>query len=253
MLEAIIAEGGTRSVAAVARDLGIPVATAHRQVHSLVAEGYLARHVRGFHIAGPRLLSLLSRFDDKQIIANAAAPVLHQLAADVGCVVQLGTLETEMVTYRIKTGAGADGLFTRVGMQLEAYCSGIGKVLLAGLPDREREHYLTGGPFPALTPRTIIQPEALRAELARVREQGYAVDDEEAAEGLYCISVPIHAPDGSVPAAISLSKADVQAKEPVLRAGLPMLRIAARAIEAQAFGRQAPPLHEDGRPQHDGA
>ena len=61
MLEAIIAEGATRSVAAIARDLGVPVATAHRQVASLVADGYLARQGKGFHVAGPRLLQLLGR------------------------------------------------------------------------------------------------------------------------------------------------------------------------------------------------
>ena len=81
MLEAIIAEGGTRSVAAIARDLGVPVATAHRQVASLVADNYLARHGRGFHVAGPRLLRLLGQLDEKQVIANCALPCCTGLRA----------------------------------------------------------------------------------------------------------------------------------------------------------------------------
>ena len=81
-----------------------------------------------------------------------------------------------MVTYRIKTGQGAGNLFTRVGMQLEAYCSGIGKMLLAHLPEEQQRAYLAGGPFPALTAKTITQPEALAQELERIRAQGFALD-----------------------------------------------------------------------------
>lgn len=231
MLEAIIAEGASRSVAAIARDLDVPVATAHRQVASLVADGYLARHGRGFHVAGPRLLRLLGQLDEKQVIANCATPVLHRLAGQLHCVVQLGTLEGDMVTYRIKTGEGAGNLFTRVGLQLEAYCSGIGKVLLASLPDGEREAYLATGPFPALTARTITEAGALRRELARVREQGFAVDDGEIAEGLQCLAVPIRSPDGRVLAAISASRSAAQAAVIPPDAILGDMRFAAKETE----------------------
>ena len=231
MLEAIIAEGATRSVASIARDLGVPVATAHRQVVSLIADGYLARHGRGFHVAGPRLLRLLGQLDEKQVIANCAAPVLHRLAGNLRCVVQLGTLEGDMVTYRIKTGEGAGDLFTRVGMQLEAYCSGIGKVLLAWLPDGAREAYLTTGPFPPLTPRTITDPGALRRELARVRTQGFAMDDGEIAEGLHCVAVPVCSADGRVLAAISASRSSAQAGAIPSDAILADIRFAAAEIE----------------------
>ena len=237
MLEAVIAEGGTRSIAAIARDLGVPVATAHRQVVSLVEEGYLARHGRGCHVAGPRLMRLLGQLDEKQVIANSAAPVLHRLAGDLGCVVQLGTLEGDMVTYRIKTGEGAGDLFTRVGMQLEAYCSGIGKVLLAALPERERENYLATGPFPALTARTITEPAALRSELAMVREQGHAADDGEIAEGLHCLAAPIRTPDGRVLAAISASRTSEQGTGLSAARILARLRSAAGEIEGIVAGR----------------
>lgn len=115
-----------------------------------MAEGYLAALGGGRHVAGARLLGLLHGLDEKQIIANVAAPLLHELAARVRSVVQLGTFENDMMTYRIKTGRGANALFTRVGMQLEAYCSGMGKVLMAHLPEAEREAYLASGPFVAL-------------------------------------------------------------------------------------------------------
>ncbi len=237
MLEAVIADGGRSSVAELARQTRMPLATAHRQVTTLVAENYLQPSGRGRHVAGVRLLGLLHRLDEKQIIASVAAPLLHALAVRVRSVVQLGTFENDMVTYRIKTGRGAKALFTRIGMQLEAYCSGIGKVLLASLPEAERETYLAGGPFVALTERTIVDPVRLREELETVREQGFAIDDEEVAPGLRCMAVPVRGSDGRVLAAISVSQAVSfrhRLDDPALRT---LLADAAQAIEHQASAR----------------
>ena len=206
MLEAVLAEREGRSVDAIARQLGLPRATAHRQVHSLLHEGYLVRFRSGQLTAGPRLMNLLQLVDNKQLIVAAAAPVLHRLAARVGSVVQLGTLENDMVTYRVKTGEGAGELFTKVGLQLEAYCTGIGKVLLAHLPKADREAYLANGPFPPLTENTITSPSSLRRELDEIYQRGFAVDSEEIAPGLFCLAVPVRGPDQSVSAAISISR-----------------------------------------------
>lgn len=235
MLEAVIADGGRNSLSGLARQTGMPVATAHRQVTTLVAEGYLTPSGGGRHVAGPRLLGLLHRLDEKQVVANVAAPLLHRLAARVRSVVQLGTFENDMVTYRIKTGRGANDLFTRIGMQLEAYCSGIGKVLLAHLPEHGRDAYLAGGPFVALTERTIVDPDRLRAELDGIYQCGYAIDDEEIAPGLRCMALPLHNSAGTVIAAISVSQAlssRHRLDDPEL---LGLLMETARAIEREAF------------------
>lgn len=235
MLEAVIADGGHSNLAELARKFGMPVATAHRQVTTLVAEGYLMTAGAGRHVAGARLLGLLHRLDEKQIIANVAAPLLHELAGRVRSVVQLGTFENDMVTYRMKTGRGANALFTRIGMQLEAYCSGIGKVLLANLPEAEREAYLASGPFVALTERTIVDPDRLREELDVVRVQGFAIDDEEIAPGLRCMAVPLYRSDGKALAAISVSQAALSRRRLDDTSLLTLLTEAARAIERQAF------------------
>lgn len=235
MLDAVIADGGLSSVAQLARQIAMPLATAHRQVTTLVAEGYLTASGGGRYIAGARLLGLLHRLDEKQIIANVAAPLLHELAARVRTVVQLGTFENDMVTYRIKTGRGASALFTRIGMQLEAYCSGMGKVLLAHLPEAEREHYLASGPFVPLTERTIVDPDRLRQELDVVRAQGFAIDDEEIAPGLRCMAVPLCRRDDKVLAAISVSQVVSSRRRLDDTSLLALLTEAARAIERQAF------------------
>ncbi len=235
MLEAVLTDNGQTSITALARAIGMPISTAHRQVATLGAQGFLARQ-HGRHVAGPRLLALLHRLDEKQIITNAAAPLLDRLAETLSTVVQLGTFENDMVTYRIKTGAGADGLFTRAGMQLEAYCSAIGKVMLAHMLQPEKDAYLASGPFVALTAQTIVDPEELREELAAICEQGFAVDDEEVADGLVCIAVPIRTGRGRVVAALSASFMDAG---PDARANaLPILRETARRIEFMAFGSE---------------
>jgi len=206
MLEAVLTDREGCSVDEIARQLGFPRATAHRQVHTLLGEGYLVRLRSGQLAAGPRLMNLAQLVNGKQLVVAAAAPVLHRLAARVKSVVQLGTLDSDMVTYRLKTGEGAGDLFTKVGLQLEAYCTGIGKVLLAHLPKDEREAYLATGPFPALTANTITDPTQLRSELEEIARRGFAIDGEEIAAGLSCLAVPIRAPDQSVPAAISVSR-----------------------------------------------
>ncbi|MEP6868831.1 MAG: IclR family transcriptional regulator [Novosphingobium sp.] len=206
LLEAIIADRDGCSITAIAAQIGLPKATAHRQVTTLLREGYLHRPPGGRFVAGPRLVALAGSIDSKQLVAAAAAPILHRLARKLRCVVQLGTLENDMVTYRIKTGHGAGDLFTRVGLQHEAYCTGIGKVLLANLTEGDRESYLAAGPFPALTRNTITDPTVLRAELEQIRTRGYARDNEEISVGLVCFAAPIRVEEHEVLAAISASR-----------------------------------------------
>lgn len=240
LLEAILADREGRSVPALAEGLGLPRATAHRQVATLVAEQFLVRMPGGRVGPGPRLLALLHLVDEKQVIVAAAAPLLHRLAERLGCLVQLGTLENEMVTYRVKTGTGAGDVFTRVGMQLEAYCTGIGKVLLAHLPAAEREAYLATGPFPALTSRTITEPSILREELASVREHGFARDNEEIAEGMVCVAVPVASPGGTVLAAISATRSTSEAARLPDETVLAALRQAAAEVATRLGAPIAP-------------
>ncbi|WP_425232980.1 IclR family transcriptional regulator, partial [Sphingorhabdus sp.] len=207
LLEAVVRDGAQSSVAALARDTHIPVASAHRHIRALVSAGYLVAAGYGRHLPGPRLHVLAGFFDTKLMMANAARPILDRLAKRMHCVAQLGIFENDMVTYLVKSGPSAGDLFTKVGMQLEAYCSGIGKVLLAHLPDAARSEYLQAGPFIALTERTITDPDLLDAELQRVAREDFAVDDEEVVTGLQCIAVPVRNRESEVIAAISASRA----------------------------------------------
>ena len=231
MLEAVLSDREGQNVEALGKQLGIPRATAHRQVRALLEEGFLARLGGGQFAAGPRLRRLVQLVDEKQTITVVAAPVLHRLAARARSVVQLGTLENDMVTYRLKTGEGAGDLFTKIGLQLEAYCTGVGKALLAHLPRAEREAYLATGPFPQLTANTITSSDGLRQELEDIASRGFAIDNEEIVPGLSCLAAPIRGPDHSVSAAISVSRLVSGKSMQQDLALLGMLQEAAREIE----------------------
>ncbi|HMS20095.1 IclR family transcriptional regulator [uncultured Sphingorhabdus sp.] len=234
LLEAVVRDGAKSSVAALARETQIPVPSAHRHIAALVDAGFLSPAGYGRHIAGPKLAALSGFLDEKLLMANVARPILDRLAKRMGCVTQLGIFENDMVTYLVKSGQSAGDLFTKVGMQLEAYCSGIGKVLLAHLPDDARSEYLEAGPFIALTERTITDPDLLGAELQQVAREGFAVDDEEVVTGLQCIAVPVRNSKGEVIAAISASRATQSDHRRWQARQLPLLQDAADEIGVRA-------------------
>lgn len=234
LLEAVVADSGRSSVAALARASGVPVASAHRHIAALVGAGYLVPADYGRHLPGQKLRKLAAMVGDRQIMTNAASPILDRLAARTGCVVQLGVFEKEMVTYLVKAGQSAGDLFTKVGMQLEAYCSGIGKVLLAHLPMQAQAEYLASGPFVALTNRTITDPLLLRAELDHVAKQTFALDNEEVVTGLQCVAVPVRNMQDEVIAAISASRATQIENQNWQEQLLPLLHASASEIGQRA-------------------
>ncbi|WP_295529530.1 IclR family transcriptional regulator [Novosphingobium sp. Chol11] len=235
-LEAIVADGGAHNVRSLAEATGLPHATAHRQVRTLIAQGYLTPIAKGLHVAGPRLIKLGTAVDPLATLVRAARPMLHQLARSAKGTAHLGVLENDMVTYLVKVGSAGEQLFTQEGKQLEAYCSGIGKVLLAYLGEAERERYLADGPFTALTPKTITDPELLRTELAATRARGFAIDDEEIAPSLQCVAVPLLTADGTVCAAISVTKVGAAATAEALSSLAATLRGAAHALVLRVLG-----------------
>ena len=236
LLQAVARDAGERNVAAIARAEGIPPASAHRIVLTLERSGFLSAIGRGRFMPGPALFDLTSGRRPEVAIAAVARPELDRLARETRHIAHLGVLENDMVTYLVKAGKDGGRLFTREGMQLEAYCSGIGKVLLAHLPDEQRDLYLDSGPFVALTGNTQTDPRELTRELEKVRDTGIAVDAREVAPDLVCFAVPLRWPDGSARAAISLSTLDLPAREVDENALIGGLRETAAQIERRLFG-----------------
>jgi IclR family acetate operon transcriptional repressor len=206
LLEGIANHDGELALNAIAASIGIPMSSAYRLVSRFEARGLIVRVSRGRYRIGLGMNALVQRLDPKALLAQIARPPIRKLARATGRTGHLGVLEADMVTYLIKEGAKGD-LLTREMMQLEAYCSAIGKVLLAHQDDDARDRYLASGPFVALTDRTVTDPFRLRDHLAEVRRRGFAIDDGEVADGLFCVAVPIRLRDGTVMAALSSSAA----------------------------------------------
>lgn len=140
------------------------------------------------------------------LLAAASEPSLRKIIQSFGHTAHVGILDPEfMVTYIAKMARRTHRVPTRIGAKLEAYCSGLGKVLLASLPKDVRASYVAEGPFIALTDNTIVEAEALDHELERVAEQGFAIDDCELFDDLRCVAVPIVDWSGTVIAALSTS------------------------------------------------
>lgn len=214
--------------------LDLAPATAHRIMATLRRRGFLLRAGRDRYFAGARLARSGGRALPRAVLADVAKPHLATLARRLALTAQIGVLEDGMVTYLAKAEQRGQTLFTREGMQLEAYCSAIGKVLLAALPDDMREAYLGDGPFVAITPNTITAPDDLRRELRLVADRQFAEDREEIQPGLRCLAAPVNGPDGII-AAVSVSGNGSSAQSGDVQTRLAAVRETARALEDQLF------------------
>jgi len=204
----ILHDRGRTPLKDLAADLALPRSTLYRLTGTLQEFGLVTRSARGHYDIGIPLAQALHGVTPNSQRARLSRPALQRLADACRATAHLGVLEDGMVTYLVKAigrAANAESVFTRENAQLEAYCSGIGKVLLAWLPENQRAQYLAAGPFVALTAHTISNPNILREALRDVRAQGFAKDDGEAAENLFCLAVPLTQAGGTVEAAISIS------------------------------------------------
>ncbi|CAN5227272.1 IclR family transcriptional regulator [soil metagenome] len=228
---------GSHGIASAAEACDMPISTAHRMLATLRASGFLIQPNRGSYLPGPMLTDLGSALRYREVIARVARPVLDRLARRTGLTAHLGVFDTDMVTYLVKA-SGRVPMLTRENMQLEAYCSGIGKVLLANLSHEDAGAYLATGPFVQLTEATIVDPSALALALEEVRRSGVGFDEGEFQQGLSCVAVPVLSPRGQVCAAISLSSSDGCATMPV-EARIGNLKASAASIAACLSGQRA--------------
>lgn len=201
LLEAVTLDGGRTPAAELIVRAGLAPATGRRLLALLVERKLIMRIARGRYAGGERLRQLAARVSPHARLIEIARPLLRRLAQAERATAYLGVFEGEMVTYLVKEGMQTG--FTREQIQLEAYCTGIGKVLLAQLVESRLDAYLAA-PLVPLTERTITDPAALRSELGATRARGYAIDDREMADDLGCIAVPLDHLRGS-DYAISLS------------------------------------------------
>ncbi|MBJ7291800.1 MAG: IclR family transcriptional regulator [Williamsia sp.] len=219
-----------RTLSEVATATDLTRATARRFLLTLEHLGYVAGDGSRFWLT-PRVLDLGYSYLSSLSLPEVAGPHLEHLSAAVGESSSVSVLDGHDIVYvaRVPVSRIMTVSIT-IGTRFPANATSMGRVLLAGLGADALDEQLTQRPQ-ALTPRTLDDPDALRAELNRVRNQGHSLVDQELEDGLRSIAAPIHDRTGTVTAAVNLSThATRHTPEQMRRDLLPALLGAADAI-----------------------
>lgn len=206
----------------LAGELDVSPSTAHRYASTLVVLGYLEQdpESRKYRL-GPKVVSLGLSAIDTMALREVCAPYLRELSGTSGYPASMAVLDGVDIVYLERIRGRGDGrteidLNLHVGSRLPAYCTSMGKALLAFLPPEHREAALKQVVFGRHGPNALTSRRALATELGRVRQAGIAVSDEELGHGLRSIAAPVLDRSGTATAAINLA---------VHRSGAPMSQI----------------------------
>jgi DNA-binding IclR family transcriptional regulator len=207
LLRAFISNEPPLSMVEISKVTELDPSTTFRMLVTLQAQGFVEQDPHsGKYRPGVTCLELGSRFLLNNDIRRKAISVMEGLRDEFGETVHLTVLDgTEVVYLEKLAGLHPIGIMSsRVGNRSPAHCTGVGKVLLAYLSDADVRSRYPNDRLARFTDKTIVHLSALRAELARVREQGYAVDQQEHEIDVMCVAAPIFDHKG-IAAAISLA------------------------------------------------
>jgi IclR family pca regulon transcriptional regulator len=196
-----------QSIAEIARRTELSRAAVRRCLHTLTALRYARSHGRMYELT-PSILRLGFAYLGSTTPTQGAQPVLERLAERLHESSSMALLvgeHGEEVVYVARAAVGhVLSVALSIGSRLPSSCTSMGRVLVAYLDDKKRNRYLSRVKLVAHTPRTIVDRAELRAELDRVRSQGYAIVDQELELGLCSIAVPVRNHQGEVVAAINV-------------------------------------------------
>jgi IclR family pca regulon transcriptional regulator len=209
ILSSFTPERPIRGIADVADELGMRRSTTHRYMSTLVALGYLEQGAARKYRLGLRVTDLGMSALNSTALREHARPYLEELCRQSSYTVSLAVLDGPEIVYidRVRSARRTQGkdLDLTPGSRLPAYCTAMGKLLLATLPDEEQRNLLSEIKPTRMGPNTITSKSQLRAELENVREESFAVNDQELAPELYAIAAPVRSESHEVVAAVSLT------------------------------------------------
>ncbi|HEX7272301.1 MAG TPA: IclR family transcriptional regulator C-terminal domain-containing protein [Casimicrobiaceae bacterium] len=194
------------TIAQLSQRTGIPRAAVRRCLYTLARLGYVATDDGRTYSLRPRILTLGHAYLSSTPIVNAVQPLLDQITSVVHESSSMAVLEGDEILYiaRSSTTTRVMSIDLGIGSRLPAYCTSMGRVLLAGLSSAELDAHLGRVKLVKLTGRTVSEPAELKAVLAKVRRDGFSIIDQELEIGLRSIAVPVSDPAGKVVAAINI-------------------------------------------------
>jgi DNA-binding IclR family transcriptional regulator len=201
----LLARKAPLGLRAIADALELPATSVHRLLHELAAESVVERDSEGSWRLANRLMALVDLQLESLSFQRLARPFCETIAAAVGETVNINALSGDGCVCIDKVrGNEQMQLDWRVGSRGPLHCGGAAKAILAYLPESERQR-ICELPKSRFTQHTITTAGALQLELRKIRERGYAIDNQEVVIGVYCVAVPILDRGGRPVGAISIS------------------------------------------------
>jgi IclR family transcriptional regulator, pca regulon regulatory protein len=224
---------GRRTIGALALSTGLSRAAVRRCLYTLHQLGYVGVDEGRHYVLRPKILTLGYAFLSSSSLVVSAKPLLEQVSAAVQESCSMAVLEGDSIVYVARSASSRRlmAIDLGVGSRLPAYCTSMGRVLLAGLAASELDSYFAKLLPIAYTDRTVTQPNELRRILDDVARRGFAIVDQELELGLRSMAVPVRDMSGNVVAALNISThaSRVTAEELETR-GLPALLAAAQEL-----------------------
>lgn len=213
-----------------------PKPTLYRFVQTLTNQQMLSYDPdRQTYAPGVRLVRLAHAAWEQSTLAPVARPHVDALSTAVGETVHLAQLDNAQVLYIDKRNAGQPvEMYSQAGKVGPAYCTGVGKVMLAFLDTCAADAIIEQQSFHVFTPHTLATPDTLRNELNDIRTNGYGFDREEHEPGIICVAMPILSETGRVLGALSVTSTSSRTNLAGLEAYVPVLKETAKKIARDA-------------------
>lgn len=192
------------TIAQISQKTGIPRAAVRRCLHTLRQLGYTDSEVNNFSLK-PKLLTLGCSYLSSTPLTVSAQPCLNNISRTLNESCSLAVLDDNEVLYVSRSATSRImSVALNTGSRLPAYCTSLGRVMLAHLPDEALKQYFDKVKLRAYTERTVVSQKRLKEILAGVRQAGFTLIDEELEVGLRSIAVPVRGASGTVLAALNI-------------------------------------------------
>ena len=193
-----------QTIAQISQKTGIPRAAVRRCLYTLQQLGYVDAELNNFSLR-PKVLTLGYSYLSSTPLTVSSQPYLNAISQQLGESCSLAVFEDGEVLYVARSAASrVMSVALNTGSRLPAYCTSLGRVMLAHLPPAELDDYFAKARLKAMTDKTVTNQKRLREILLQVRQDGYAINDEELELGLRSIAVPVRGASGQVLAALNV-------------------------------------------------
>lgn len=239
VIQAFTNQGRQLTISQIGYRTGITRAAVRRYLHTLTELGYVVCQDGTRFSLGPKVVSLGNAYLSGSPLGGYAQPVLDELSEAVGEACSIAVLDGNEIVYLARaTSSRIMSPSLNVGSRLPAYATSIGQVLLAHLPEPELEAYLARVRFLPFTENTIVTAAGLKAVLERIREDGYAIANQQMEVGLSSIAVPVCDQSGTVVSGINVLANSLRTSPAqMLSRFLEPLQVAAKKLSACARPR----------------